>query len=396
MPNVYARPTALSNVSGRIDYVSNPDRQEHLVCTYNSAHDLQFWSELAAHCRQSAAEAGHDKACEAREWHAALPNQFAEIYKDNEEQLAMELSLIFKSITGTENFVGIHWNEDMTNFHFHCICSENKEINEVTYGAELTRNTYYNELGKRSTKKECVDQDGNLKPGCTFYKKGERIQKVKRFGSKENLRHHTVNEKIKKALADKYNKTLDTDLYRVYTDDGLHLKTQKVGKDKPAELKAEIEQKNQLVIEYNNKVDELLLLTDGTKQQEKEIETLKKRRNDIKKHRMTPSWLKAIRFHTEKIMERIEKLTAALEEFKKAREEKAAALKDSEKITEPVRISEPASKEITESEPDPEPELQLRPGMSIEERMRIAAQMADERNAAKRKNRQKENVEIER
>lgn len=385
MPNIYARAAALPNVSGRIDYVSNPKRQENLVCTYNSAADLQFWRELSAHCQQMAAEAGHDKACEAREWHAALPNAFAEIYKDNEEQLAAELSLMFKAITGTENFVALHWNKSRTNLHFHAICSENKEVNEIAYGAELTRNTYYNELGKRSTKKECVDQDGNLKPGCVFYKKGERIQKIKRFGTKENLRDHVVTESIKLALADKYNKVLETKQYQVYKDDGLHLKTQKVGKDKPAEVKAEIEKKNQLVIDYNNKVDELLQLTNGTKQQEKEIKTLKERRNDIKKHRMTPSWLKAIKFHTEKIMERIEKVTAALEEFKRAQKEKAAACNISEKTPEIIRNQEPDPEEVAESEHDSEPELQLRPGMSIEERMRIAAQIADEKNKAKRK-----------
>lgn len=36
----------LTNVKGRIDYISNPKRQENIVDFYNSK-DMNFWNQLA-------------------------------------------------------------------------------------------------------------------------------------------------------------------------------------------------------------------------------------------------------------------------------------------------------------------------------------------------------------
>ena len=43
--NSYCRQTKLSDIGGRIDYISNPDRQEHLYATYDTA-DPEFWKML--------------------------------------------------------------------------------------------------------------------------------------------------------------------------------------------------------------------------------------------------------------------------------------------------------------------------------------------------------------
>lgn len=311
MINVYARPTALSNVCDRVDYVTSSERQENLVATYSTV-DSQFWHELAAHCKKQASEAGHRKACEGREWHAALPNVYADIYKGREEELAKELSELFEAITGTKNVVGLHWNESMTNFHFHAVCSENKEINQVTYGAVLTRNTYYNAEGKRSTKKECVDENGNLKNGCAFYEKGTRIETVQRFGAKEFLRDWRVNHKVKQALADKFNQDLHKNIYQVYQNDGIHLKTQKVGKYTPEDIKREIEAKNELVASYNAAVDELMGTTAAYRPEllQKCIAFCRSIRNEIKKYKMTDKWLKAVRHFMKQIKEKTKEISA--------------------------------------------------------------------------------------
>ena len=41
----FIRQTLLRDVSGRIDYISNPTRQEHLYATYETDPD-PFWSDL--------------------------------------------------------------------------------------------------------------------------------------------------------------------------------------------------------------------------------------------------------------------------------------------------------------------------------------------------------------
>lgn len=296
MPNIYVRPTALPNVKGRVNYISSDKRQENLVAVFSDV-DNQFWHELSEHCQKAAAEAGHKNTCEAREWHGALPNEYAVMYENREEELAEELSKLIEGITGTKNIVALHWNKTKTNFHFHCICSENKEINEITYGAELTRNTYYNQNGKRSPKKECIDSEGNLLPGCKFYPKGSRIEYVKRFGTKENLRDHKINEQIKEALSNKFNRDLETRSFKVFKNDGIHISQQRVGNKVQGEVKASIEAKNELIREYNKTVDKLIAI------EPKQALQIKEMRNSIKKYAMSSNWEKAVDLFIRRIKE---------------------------------------------------------------------------------------------
>ena len=44
----FIRQTLLRDVSGRIDYISKPTRQEHLYATYETDPD-PFWNDLANH-----------------------------------------------------------------------------------------------------------------------------------------------------------------------------------------------------------------------------------------------------------------------------------------------------------------------------------------------------------
>lgn len=321
MINVYARPTALHDVNGRIDYISSHKKQEHLVATYDAA-DKFFWEDLAKHCQEQAKAAGHVKACEGREWHGALPNEYAFMYQDREEELAKELSELFEEITGTKNQVALHWNKSMTNFHFHVICSENKEVNEVTYGAELTRNTYYNAQGKRSTKKECTNEAGELLPGCKFYKKGDRIETVKRFGAKENLRDFKVNEAVKQALADKFNADLQENAFQMFKKDGIHVATQKVGKYTPEHVKREIEAKNELVRAYNRTADEVMEVAGQINERQVGMaeEVLRKSRNEIKGHKASGKWIKALAYYLEQLMRQL----ARMRQFIQQKEEQAS------------------------------------------------------------------------
>lgn len=258
MINVYVRPAPIKDCVGRADYLTNPKRQENIVATYSTNSDHNFWQALADHTDKMAREAGHRTTCQAREWHGALPNDLSYQYEDNPEELAKSISNIFKRLTGTDNLVVLHWNKKHNNFHFHVMCSENKEINEIQLGAVLTRNTYYNENGKKANKKDCLDENGNLKDGCVLLKKGEQKKTIKRFGAKEDLRSNELNETIKKEIANFLNQEIKQNLYKVYKNDGLHLPTQKEHKGMSAEQIADIKEKNTLKRQWNNAIDEAL------------------------------------------------------------------------------------------------------------------------------------------
>ena len=57
----------LTNVKGRIKYITNKDKQENIVDYYNTT-DNEFWSRLAKESRQRHKESkAKGKCCEARE-----------------------------------------------------------------------------------------------------------------------------------------------------------------------------------------------------------------------------------------------------------------------------------------------------------------------------------------
>lgn len=57
----------LTDLKGRIDYVMNHDRQEHLYATYNTT-DNQFWKLLAKENQEDFKRSGTKGTCvEARE-----------------------------------------------------------------------------------------------------------------------------------------------------------------------------------------------------------------------------------------------------------------------------------------------------------------------------------------
>lgn len=71
---VMIKTTPLHDVAGRVDYISNPDRQEQLVYADEACADLGFWKDLSAYCQKSAPG---KRAREGRELIIPLPNEFS-------------------------------------------------------------------------------------------------------------------------------------------------------------------------------------------------------------------------------------------------------------------------------------------------------------------------------
>lgn len=71
MAKVYARVTSLNNAVGRSDYISNPDRQDHI---YNHEKSRDFdWKEYAEFEKNN--QKSSVKNNEARELVVGLPNE---------------------------------------------------------------------------------------------------------------------------------------------------------------------------------------------------------------------------------------------------------------------------------------------------------------------------------
>lgn len=103
--NIMVKATPLTNISGRVDYISNPNRQEHLVYADENCADTEFWKRLSEHCQ---AMAPGKKACEGREFILPLPNwMYEEMYADD---VAERFQRIVDAKTGTKSAVAIHWN----------------------------------------------------------------------------------------------------------------------------------------------------------------------------------------------------------------------------------------------------------------------------------------------
>ena len=311
--NVMIKATPLHNVQGRVDYISNPERQEYLMGTYSTA-EKAYWKELAAHCQEQAKHSKTKRACEGREFMVPLANELAAM---EPAELAKLISDKIKELTGTENSVAIHWNKRKTNYHAHIVVSENQEINEISYGAALTRNTYYDASGKRSTKKECVDQEGNLKPGCKLYAKGSRIGTINRFGSKdERISSKSFLKELKFDMAAFQNELLQQNRFKVFDRKDIFLAQQHIGKNTTPEQQEAIKAKNALVRDFNAAAIELL--SESAKAGERMLKInrtyLEACRKNIKTHKLTENWIKAVRFYLQNIRKQIAKLQNVIED----------------------------------------------------------------------------------
>ncbi len=103
---VMIKATPLHDVAGRVDYISNPDRQEQLVYANEACADFGFWKDLAAYCQKSAPG---KRACEGRELIIPLPNEFSK--KIPPDSIADAFQNLLEQETGTRWAIALHWNK---------------------------------------------------------------------------------------------------------------------------------------------------------------------------------------------------------------------------------------------------------------------------------------------
>lgn len=91
----FIRQSKLSDVAGRIDYISNPKRQEHLYATYQTEGATpEFWKNLARENQLDFKARGTAGKCiEGREFIIALPESFVQYRADDVVRLLRKLSI---------------------------------------------------------------------------------------------------------------------------------------------------------------------------------------------------------------------------------------------------------------------------------------------------------------
>ena len=277
----------LSNLKGRIDYISNPRRQEHLYAVYDTADPL-FWRELAKENMRIHKQSGTKGDCiEARELIIALPEPLVEL---DQEKLLRGVVERFREKYGVDCIAALHHNKTKTNYHIHLIFSE-RQRKEVVNEKIATRNMFYDENGKHvQTKKEILDEEGNIREGCYIIKKGEAYErdifsvKDKQFKSKRFLKEAKIHmmDYINTLLPENYPKLT------IFDDEEIYLPMLKIGKNNPKE--AEIKAANELRKEWNQMADQALV--EGVPQADikkiKQVEIKQKAQKSIKENGKAP------------------------------------------------------------------------------------------------------------
>lgn len=255
--NSFIEMAKLHNLSGRITYISSHAKQEHLYEVYATEPDRAFWRELAKCNQEEFAKSGSNGKCiEARELMIVLPESFINYDHD---YLLKKMVDEFKEKYGVECFAALHHNKRKTNLHIHMIFAERKRLDQPEEKT-ATRNMFYDEQGSHVwTKKEILDEDGNIRRGCKIIKKGE-VYERKIFTIKEGrFKQESFLDEEKVFDTDLINQMVidDKDRLSIFDKNGLYLATKKVGKNNP---KADaIKADNEIRMEWNRTVDSALV-----------------------------------------------------------------------------------------------------------------------------------------
>ena len=187
---------------------------------------------------------------------------------------------------GVECSAALHHNKTKTNYHIHLVFSERKMLEQPEVKI-ATRNMFYDEQGKhRRTKKEILDEQGNIRTGCSIIPKGE-VYESHIFTKKEEwFKNKVFTKEVKELFTDTINCYVkeESEKLSVFQQGGIYLATKKIGKNNPKaeEIKAD----NAARQEWNRTVD--VALVEGVPEED----ILK-----IKQEKITDETLQSIRTH---------------------------------------------------------------------------------------------------
>ena len=347
--NSFIQMSKLPNVKGRISYISSKARQENMYAVYETT-DRKFWTELARCNQEEFKKSGTEGTCiEARELIIALPESFVDYEPDKLLKLFTEH---FKQKYGVECIAALHHNKRKTNYHIHLIFSERKLLDEPVEKI-ATRNMFYDENGKHvRTKKEILDEAGQLRSACKIIPKGEVYERNIFTIKDSRFKSDSFLDEVKRSYTDLINIYVrdDKERLKVFDKNGVYLPMKKVGKNNP---KAEqIEADNRVRAMWNQTVDRAFV--SGVPEEQildvKQSEIGRKAKVSIQKSGRNPALFKSL------IMMAIYALEFLISKVFKT------ALEKADKVTEAFVKSEPEQTKVrsgtepvmAKSEPIPE------------------------------------------
>ena len=247
----------LSDVKGRISYISDPKRQEHLYATFSTREDMTFWNDLAKESQDEFRRSMTKGKCiEARELIIALPEEYTQF---DPNRVLREFTEQFKKRYGVECVSALHHNKTKKNYHIHLIFSERRLLPEPDIRI-ATRSVFYDETGKRvRTKKEITGEDGKIRDGCTVIKKGEAYESHLFTVKDDAFKNELFLEEAKHFYTALINRHIHDPERRlkVFDPNSVYLPTKKIGKNNPKA--AEIEADNAARQDWNRTADMALV-----------------------------------------------------------------------------------------------------------------------------------------
>ena len=209
----YLSSRKLTNVKGRINYITNDKKQENII-DYHNTTDINFWIMLAKESQQRHKEvSAGGKCCESRELIIGIPQ--------DSRVTAKEICDTFKEKYKVECTCAIHQNnkKGVVNRHCHLIFSERQKLNEpeVIEERKAARTYYYNEKGQKCKKADAVKivrkgtilQKGgirNFTDKNEFFKSQKFVYECKEIFLKDMLKIEwsLESEKRNKELSEKH------------------------------------------------------------------------------------------------------------------------------------------------------------------------------------------------
>ena len=228
-----------------------------MYATYTTVSERSFWRELAKCNQKSFRQSGTEGKCiEARELIIALPESF--VYYEP-EYLLRRFTDHFKQNYKVECISALHHNKRKTNYHIHLIFAE-RQLLDKPIEKIATRNMFYDEKGKhRRTKKEILDEAGNIRKKCKVIKKGEVYEQNLFTKKNELFKADGFLNEVKRLYTDLINVCAikEEDKLQVFDRNGMYLATKKIGKNNPKA--ADIEADNMERVRWNQAVDRALI-----------------------------------------------------------------------------------------------------------------------------------------
>lgn len=254
--NSFIQMSKLSNVRGRITYISSHAKQENLYAVYETT-ERSFWRELALCNQHEFQKSGTEGKCiEARELIIALPEDLVQ-YEPT--YVLEQFTKHFRYRYGVECISALHHNKAKTNYHIHLIFSERKLLDEPVVKT-ATRNMFYDESGKRvRTKKEILDENGNVRKKCKIIKKGEIYDKMLFTVKDKHFKQEGFLEEVKQDFTAFINTFVFDEKKKlaVFDKHSPYLATKKIGKNNPRA--EQIKTDNWARTEWNRTVDRALV-----------------------------------------------------------------------------------------------------------------------------------------